>query len=167
MLENTARWIAEEAAYFGIPITKLSPAAAQGDGRGVCQHDDLGAWGGGHWDCGGGFPIDQVLDLARGGGDDEMGYPEWFWSWSSWYLTTDRDPAGRPDAAPDEIPEWAWDGLDEIQRIGKRYGMTVDERDWLDWYLAGRTGERPDVPDTIPDRWWDDERWALARGAEP
>jgi hypothetical protein len=65
MLENAARWIAEEAAAFGLPITRLSAAAAQGSGWGVCQHADLGAWGGGHWDCGGGFPMEAVLDHAR------------------------------------------------------------------------------------------------------
>jgi len=68
MLENTAKWVAEEADAFGIPITKLSATEAQGGGRGVCQHNDLGAWGGGHWDCGPAFPIDRVLDMARGGG---------------------------------------------------------------------------------------------------
>jgi hypothetical protein len=67
MLENCAAWIAEEAARFGLPITKLSPGQAQGSGRGVCQHRDLGASGSGHSDCGDGFPIDYVLDLARGG----------------------------------------------------------------------------------------------------
>ena len=67
MLDNCAKWIAEEAAHFGLPITKLSSSQAQGSGRGVCQHNDLGAGGGGHWDCGSGFPIDHVLDLARGG----------------------------------------------------------------------------------------------------
>ena len=36
-------------------------------GRGVCQHVDLGARGGGHHDCGPGFPMDRVLDMARGG----------------------------------------------------------------------------------------------------
>ncbi|HKB40474.1 MAG TPA: N-acetylmuramoyl-L-alanine amidase [Gemmataceae bacterium] len=66
MLENCARWIAEEAAHFDIPITKLSAGQAQGSGRGVCQHADLGSWGGGHWDCGGSFPIDSVLEMARG-----------------------------------------------------------------------------------------------------
>lgn len=65
MLENTARWIAEEARAFGLPIVKLSPTNAQGAGRGVCQHDDLGSWGGGHWDCGTGFPIDAVLARAK------------------------------------------------------------------------------------------------------
>jgi hypothetical protein len=67
MLENTAKWVAEEAAHFGIPITKLSPSAAQGSGRGVCQHVDLGPAGGGHTDCGAGFPMDEVLEMARGG----------------------------------------------------------------------------------------------------
>jgi hypothetical protein len=66
MLANTAAWIAEECAHFDIPIVKLTPAQAQGSGRGVCQHADLGAWGGGHWDCGS-FPIDRVLEMARGG----------------------------------------------------------------------------------------------------
>ena len=65
MLENTARWIAEEAAALQIPIVKLSPSQAQGSGRGVCQHVDLGSWGGGHYDCGGSFPIDSVLDRAK------------------------------------------------------------------------------------------------------
>lgn len=65
MLENCSRWIAEEAAAFGIPITKLSASQAQGNGRGVCQHNDLGSWGGGHWDCGGSFPIDDVLKRAK------------------------------------------------------------------------------------------------------
>jgi hypothetical protein len=68
MLDNCAKWIAEEAKALGIPITKLSASEAQGSGRGVCQHADLGAGGGGHWDCGSSFPMDDVLDMARGGG---------------------------------------------------------------------------------------------------
>jgi len=67
MLQNTAAWIAEEAAVFGIPIVKLTAAQAQdGRSRGVCQHVDLGAAGGGHWDCGPNFPIDSVLAMASG-----------------------------------------------------------------------------------------------------
>lgn len=65
MLDNCARWIAEEAAAFDLPITKLNDSQAQGSGRGVCQHENLGSWGGGHWDCGSGFPIDDVLEKAR------------------------------------------------------------------------------------------------------
>jgi hypothetical protein len=67
MLNNCAAWIAEEAAAYGIPITRLSASQAQGSGRGICQHVDLGSWGGGHWDCGTGFPMDDVLNRARGG----------------------------------------------------------------------------------------------------
>ena len=65
MLENCARWIAEEAAAFGLPLTRLNASQAQGSGRGVCEHVDLGSWGGGHWDCGGGFPIGDVLARAK------------------------------------------------------------------------------------------------------
>lgn len=67
MLDNCAKWIAEEAAAFGIPIVKLTPSQAQGSGRGVCQHVDLGSAGGGHTDCGSGFPMDRVLEMAKGG----------------------------------------------------------------------------------------------------
>jgi len=65
MLENAARWVAEEARAFGIPVLKLTASQAQGSSKGVCQHSDLGAWGGGHWDCGGSFPIDQVIMRAK------------------------------------------------------------------------------------------------------
>jgi hypothetical protein len=67
MLENAAQWVAEEAAAFGIPIRRLSAGEAQGGGAGVCQHVDLGAMGGNHWDCGPAFPMDAVLDMATGG----------------------------------------------------------------------------------------------------
>jgi len=170
MLENAARWIAEESKAFGIPITKLSPSAAQGSGRGVCQHDDLGSWGGGHWDCGSGFPIDDVLEEARawasgtGGSDDYMDPPQWLWDWLRWYLTTERDPAEKPDAAPDKIPQWAWDYQVEVEKIGKRYGMTTGERDWIDWRAEGSPADsRPDVPETIPDRWWPDNEYVVGR----
>jgi hypothetical protein len=68
MLANTAAWLAEESAAFGIPLVRLTPAQAQGLGRGVCQHVDLGAAGGGHTDCGPGFPIDEVIAMAGGAG---------------------------------------------------------------------------------------------------
>jgi hypothetical protein len=67
MLENAARWIVEESKKFDIPITRLNDSQAQSSGRGVCQHINLGSGGGGHVDCGSGFPMDYVLDLARGG----------------------------------------------------------------------------------------------------
>jgi hypothetical protein len=167
MLRNCADWIAEEAAYFEIPITKLTAQQAQGSGRGVCQHADLGSWGGGHWDCGSSFPLDDVLAMARGGGEeveDEMGYPDNFWTWVNWYLTTDRDPATRPAGIPADIPDSWWEGEKEVEKVGKRYGMTEGERDWIDWYLGGKKGQRPSVPQDIPDRWWTDEKYVHARG---
>jgi Putative peptidoglycan binding domain/N-acetylmuramoyl-L-alanine amidase len=66
MLRNAADWVAEEAKALNIPLVKLTAAQAQGGGRGICQHHDLGAAGGGHWDCGPGFPMDRVLEMARG-----------------------------------------------------------------------------------------------------
>ena len=33
----------------------------------MCQHADLGAAGGNHWDCGPGFPMGDVLAMAMGG----------------------------------------------------------------------------------------------------
>lgn len=67
MLANCAAWIAEEAAQFGIPIVKLTPAQAQGGAAGVCGHGDLGAMGGGHTDPGPNFPWSDVLAMAAGG----------------------------------------------------------------------------------------------------
>jgi hypothetical protein len=67
MLKNTAAWIAEECARYGLPIRELTAAEAQRGGRGVCQHSQLGAGGGGHWDCGPNFPLSEVIRMAQGG----------------------------------------------------------------------------------------------------
>jgi hypothetical protein len=69
MLSNCAQWVAEECAHFGIPLRRLTAAQAQGGAAGVCQHVDLGAAGGNHWDCGPGFPMDQVMAMAAGGAE--------------------------------------------------------------------------------------------------
>lgn len=66
MLQNAAAWVAEEASRFGIPIVGLNASEAQGGAAGVCDHVDLGDWGGGHWDCGPGFPMNEVLAMAGG-----------------------------------------------------------------------------------------------------
>jgi peptidoglycan hydrolase-like protein with peptidoglycan-binding domain len=57
-LRNTARWIAHWSRRFGIPIQHSTI-------RGVCQHKDLGARGGGHHDCGPDYPLGRVLAMAR------------------------------------------------------------------------------------------------------
>jgi hypothetical protein len=67
MLQNTADWIREECQHYGLPIVKLSAGQAQGSGRGVCGHVDLGAGGGGHHDPGPNFPWKEVMDMARRG----------------------------------------------------------------------------------------------------
>jgi len=70
MLRNAADWIAEEAKKFGIPIKALNNSQAQGGGSGVCEHVNLGSGGGGHVDCGSGFPMDKVIEWAKGGGSE-------------------------------------------------------------------------------------------------
>lgn len=57
-LDNTAAWIAYWSRKYGIPITRSTS-------HGVCQHRDLGSAGGGHSDCGPGYPLDYVLSKAR------------------------------------------------------------------------------------------------------
>lgn len=69
-LHNLADWIAEEAAKFGIPIRALTASEAQGGGKGVCQHMNLGSTGCGHSDCGPNYPIDKVIEWAKGGSTD-------------------------------------------------------------------------------------------------
>ena len=73
MLANCAAWIAEESAAYGIPLIALTADQAQGGAAGVCQHVDLGAAGGGHWDAGGGFPMADVLHMAAGGTTETTG----------------------------------------------------------------------------------------------
>ena len=67
-LRNIADWIAEESKALGIPITKISASQAQSGSSGICYHSELGSSGCGHSDPGSGWPLDQVLEWARGGG---------------------------------------------------------------------------------------------------
>jgi hypothetical protein len=57
-LENTARWLAHWSRKYDIPLVRSTT-------RGVCQHKDLGAAGGGHHDCGPNYPLADVLRMAR------------------------------------------------------------------------------------------------------
>jgi len=121
MLLNVGDWLREESKATGIPLVKLTPSQAQGNGRGVCQHKDLGAWGGGHVDCGPGFPIDYVIDLAKGTAppsqpsfvEDE---PEMFYA----QFLDNRSPI--------VIPNQYSDGKGRI-RLGSN-GETVIRIDW-------------------------------------
>jgi len=66
-LHNMADWIAEESRQTGIPIRLLTSGEAQGGGKGVTFHSRLGSSGCGHSDPGDGFPINEVLEWAKGG----------------------------------------------------------------------------------------------------
>lgn len=68
-LHNIADWLAEESKATGIPLVDLSASSAQGNSWGVCYHSELGSSGCGHSDPGAGFPLDIVLQWARGEGE--------------------------------------------------------------------------------------------------
>lgn len=74
LLDNAAGWLSWMAVKYGIPLRLLSDADAQNPYvKGVCQHVDLGSMGGGHWDCGSGFPIDVVMGKAANGPQETGG----------------------------------------------------------------------------------------------
>lgn len=61
-LHNIADWLREEHNRTGIPLTDISDP----NGRGVIYHSELGSTGCGHSDPGAGFPLDKVLEWAKG-----------------------------------------------------------------------------------------------------
>ena len=65
-LREVARWVARWSKAFDIPLRN---AKVTKDGiilvSGVIEHQALGNLGGGHHDCGPGYPKRAVLDLAR------------------------------------------------------------------------------------------------------
>lgn len=62
-LHNVADWLAEESAKYGIPLNKITDP----NGKGVIYHSNLGSTGCGHSDPGSGWPINEVLQWAKGG----------------------------------------------------------------------------------------------------
>lgn len=69
LLNNAADWLRYCQAKYNVPWTVLNNSQAQNAGtRGICQHVNLGSWGSGHVDCGSGFPLDEVIKRAKGGG---------------------------------------------------------------------------------------------------
>lgn len=57
-LDNTAAWVAKWSVAYDIPLVHSTT-------KGVCQHMELGAAGGGHSDCGNAYPLDYVLAQAK------------------------------------------------------------------------------------------------------
>lgn len=77
LLRNAADWVAWMCSKYGIPIRALSNADAQNPSvKGVCQHVNLGSMGGSHHDAGSGFPMDKVLEWAKGGGSSPAPAPD-------------------------------------------------------------------------------------------
>lgn len=64
-LRATARWIAYWSEKYDIPIQVGAVSGRSVTRSGVVQHSQLGAAGGGHHDCGPGYPMAKVLELAR------------------------------------------------------------------------------------------------------
>lgn len=128
MLENLADWIREECQYFNLPITKLSASQAQGSGRGVCGHVDLGAGGGGHYDPGPNFPWSRVMEMARSG--------------------TDPTPAPKPEEPDDQLAvvlkdNGALEMFTELPsgEVKHRWQPKENAGEWSDWQTMGTPGE--------------------------
>jgi hypothetical protein len=97
LLWNAADWLREESAATGIPLADLSASAAQGSGRGVCYHSELGSAGCGHADPGAGFPLDVVLQRAGGSGTPPSQPPS---GTAPPFPYPSQDYLGRPSSDP-------------------------------------------------------------------
>jgi hypothetical protein len=78
LLHVTAQWIAEESRALGIPIRALTSSEAQGGAAGVTYHSHLDYDGCGHADPGDGYPLDEVIKWALGGGTQPAPEPDPF-----------------------------------------------------------------------------------------
>lgn len=69
LLTTVAAHVREMCDKYQIPIRSLSASEAQDSWtKGVCDHVDFGSSGGGHHDCGSGYPMDKIIEWAKGGG---------------------------------------------------------------------------------------------------
>jgi hypothetical protein len=68
MLTAAGRLAGELARQFNVPLTQLTNSQAQGSAKGLCEHKNFGSGGGNHHDCGSGFPMDEIIRIAKGGG---------------------------------------------------------------------------------------------------
>ena len=68
LLHCTAALVRQVCDANHLPIRALSASEAQDSWtKGVCQHRDFGSKGGGHSDCGDGYPIDKIIEWALAG----------------------------------------------------------------------------------------------------
>jgi hypothetical protein len=141
-LHNTADWIAEEAAKLSIPIRELSSGEAQGGGWGVTYHSRLGSSGCGHSDPGSGYPLDQVLAWAKGGG-------------------TAPPPAEEDDVLTIAIPPGTGTG-DDTELASDDIGVSLDRTNYTAIGFrcdAGRLGAVVKV--RVAWRWQDGSGWGI------
>lgn len=126
-LRNTAEWIAEEAAFFGIPIRALTAGEAQSGGKGICHHRDLGSSGCGHSDCGDGYPLDQVIQWAKGG--DTPGTETIDMTAAIAFDSQNRPHRARVNGERQikyMAPGGGWVVIDEASRVKTGVGIAVD-----------------------------------------
>ena len=68
LLHTMASLMRQTCDKYGIPLRSLSASEAQDSWtKGVCDHVDFGSGGGGHHDCGDGYPMDKVIEWAKSG----------------------------------------------------------------------------------------------------
>jgi hypothetical protein len=68
LLHTTAALMRQICDKYGIPLRSLNASQAQDSWTaGVCDHVDFGSGGGGHHDCGSGYPMDKVIEWAKSG----------------------------------------------------------------------------------------------------
>jgi hypothetical protein len=131
LIDNAAGWLRWMADVHGIPLRWLSDADCQsGRVKGVCQHIDFGSMGGGHVDCGSGWPADVVMERALSGGGGGGGSTQP--ATGALMAGTCYDSAGREWGAGiwDDgkvnvcTPEGEWYAVDPSQS-GARGGATI------------------------------------------
>jgi hypothetical protein len=74
-MENMAAVVGDQARKYGIPLVAINTSQAQAGAMGVCQHFNYGSAGSNHTDCGQGFPLDVLIDLAKGGSAPPVSQP--------------------------------------------------------------------------------------------
>ena len=146
-LRNTAQWLAEESSRFGIPLRILTASEAQGGGKGVCQHMNLGSTGCAHSDCGPNYPIDQVIAWAKGGSTVTPA------SGGNMAVGEAVDPdgnrhyacIGRDDGAVYYFPPgWSnWGKIDPGQKGAKSGAGVAISKDWMVTITYTNASDKP------------------------
>lgn len=92
MLRHTARWVGDMSKMFEVPLEYIGIQGVRDRRSGVIQHNDYSkATGdGSHWDCGPGYPIDVVMDMARGADKEDELSVQFETDMRKWCVATDK-----------------------------------------------------------------------------